>query len=481
MPKDVLKDPSLPFPGEYGPDGFATQYIKLDGLTNVELSEHCKTFKLPHSGNKAVLAGRLNDFSKDKSLWERLLPGATNSHKGKRKTEKKSKPKTSALRQEQLFEGADSVRTANTPVTERSKDLRTQKEKDAILPWAKHITSKYPYQPNTTSFDGNASMYLSPKMPAAPAIQPNSAGQLALEPNSMEGIPTTIPQNTTELGQFLSQFVSFVQEHVGSTATTATSSPSSSPSTSTSTSAQSISVPSTTLAPTFVRTSESGSAASLAVEISRAVDGTNSSAIIIPVGPSHSDSDSESPTRTPEMAGGKLITFRESDIPDPPAVSYAKSIEDLLCVWTDNSPRWNGTSPLKISGVPIPIVYWPIVYKYWKRTQWQGVKKAWFDWKILVRSMTRTTLDDFWAHFSAPDKTGQIQRMKYTRILQQLTIERKAENEKLTVLAKSELTAEQLTYRKGAQYLVMTKPSMIAAYYRKLKGLDAGESDNEDD
>lgn len=95
--------------------------------------------------------------------------------------------------------------------------------------------------------------------------------------------------------------------------------------------------------------------------------------------------------------------------------------------------------------------------------------------------MTRTTLIDFWAHFSTEDKTGQIQRMKYTRILQQLAIERKAENEKVAALARSELTTEQLTYRKGAQYLVMTKPSMIAAYYRKLKGLDAGESDNEDD
>lgn len=85
------------------------------------------------------------------------------------------------------------------------------------------------------------------------------------------------------------------------------------------------------------------------------------------------------------MAGGKFITFRESDIPDPPAISYAKSLEDLLLVWTDNSTRWNGTSPLKINDVPIPIVYWPIVYKYWRGTQWQGVKKVWFDWKVSCR------------------------------------------------------------------------------------------------
>jgi hypothetical protein len=29
MPKDISEDPALPFPGEYGPTGFATQYIRL--------------------------------------------------------------------------------------------------------------------------------------------------------------------------------------------------------------------------------------------------------------------------------------------------------------------------------------------------------------------------------------------------------------------------------------------------------------------
>jgi hypothetical protein len=29
MPKDTSRDEALPFPGEYGPDGFTTQYINL--------------------------------------------------------------------------------------------------------------------------------------------------------------------------------------------------------------------------------------------------------------------------------------------------------------------------------------------------------------------------------------------------------------------------------------------------------------------
>ncbi|KAJ6622807.1 hypothetical protein B0H10DRAFT_1944404 [Mycena sp. CBHHK59/15] len=193
------------------------------------------------------------------------------------------------------------------------------------------------------------------------------------------------------------------------------------------------------------------------------------------------DGDGPTRTRTLKMADGKFITFRESDIPDLPAVSYAKSIEDLLLVWNDNLPHWSGTSPLKINEVPIPLIYWPTVYKYWKGTQWKGVKKSWFDWKILVRSMSQTSINEFWARFSVPGKNGTIQRMKYTPLLAQLAKERKAENEKLAELARRELTTEQLTYRKGAQHYVMMKPAMIAAHYRKLKGLDGDDLDDDED
>ncbi|KAJ7798850.1 hypothetical protein B0H14DRAFT_3543864 [Mycena olivaceomarginata] len=124
---------------EYTPNGFATQYIRLAKLTNVQLSEHCKTFNLAFTGNKAALTDRLKDFSKDKLHWDRLIPGATNAHKGARKpqNEKKTKPKVSTIRRETLFQGADGVRTANAPVTERSKDLLTAEEKAAIMPWAR--------------------------------------------------------------------------------------------------------------------------------------------------------------------------------------------------------------------------------------------------------------------------------------------------------------------------------------------------------
>ncbi|KAF8217325.1 hypothetical protein K438DRAFT_1954176 [Mycena galopus ATCC 62051] len=118
---------------------------------------------------------------------------------------------------------------------------------------------------------------------------------------------------------------------------------------------------------------------------------------------------------------------------------------------------------------PIPLVHYPLVYKYWKGTQWHGVKKVWFQWKILVQAMSRTTLDDFRAQYFVPDKDGNLQRPKYTPLLKKLELERKAEDEKLAALALVKLTPDQLTYRKGSELIVMKKPAMIAAHYRVLR------------
>ncbi|KAJ7778025.1 hypothetical protein DFH07DRAFT_1036538 [Mycena maculata] len=388
MPKDVSKDdPGLPFPSEYGPEGFATQYIHLKYLTNTQLSDHCKTFKLPHSGNKTVLTEHLKMFSQDNSRWEILIPGATNSHKGIRNPNKKSKPKGSELRRENLFNGAPGVHIANAPVTERSKDLRTAEQKAAIIPWAQRIVKQYPYQTHTPETGTNPSIYISPP---APSIPPAPSVGPALQATIK---PTVAYQysNSLEIGTILlcAAFHTFFVHANSSTV-------------------------------------ESSSVTPTADVSMHDTDGDNT--------------DMDSPTRTLKMAHGKLITFRECDIPDPPAVSYAKSIEELPWVWDDNSPDWNGTSPLSINNTPIPLVYWPTVYKYWKGTQWKGVKKTWFDWKILFRAMSGMSMEDFWVHFSAPDKFGQLHPLKYTPLLARLAAEWKVADEKLADLARHELT-----------------------------------------
>ncbi|KAJ7736982.1 hypothetical protein DFH07DRAFT_985795 [Mycena maculata] len=413
-------------------------------------------------------------FSQDNSRWEILIPGATNSHKGIRNPNKKSKPKGSELRRENLFNGAPGVRIANAPVTERSKDLRTAEQKAAIIPWAQRIVKQYPYQTHTPETGTNPSIYISP---LAPSIPPAPSVGPALQATIK---PTVAYQYSNMIGEFLTRL-----EQLSATTTDPIAL---GPGTSLSRMAQSSSVPPSapsSSTPVISASTSNSTAPSDPTSITVDSSTVELSSVTPTADVSMHDTDGDnanmdSPTRTLKMAHGKLITFRECDIPDPPAVSYAKSIEELPRVWDDNSPDWNGTSPLSINNTPIPLVYWPTVYKYWKGTQWKGVKKTWFDWKILVRAMSGMSMEDFWVHFSAPDKFGQLHPLKYTPLLARLAAERKVADEKLADLARHELTTEQLTYRKGAQLHVMTKPAMIAACYRRLKGIDVDDEGDDD-
>ncbi|KAJ7847633.1 hypothetical protein B0H14DRAFT_3138490 [Mycena olivaceomarginata] len=361
MPKDVSDDadPALPFPvnsDQLGLQRSTFDFIILNysyrkQLKKTELSDHCKTFGLAYSGNMATLTARLEAFSSDRSRWDSLIPGSTNTHKGPRKSneDRKTKPKTSAIRRENLFQGADGVRVANAPVTERSKDLRTAKDKEAIMPWARYIVTTYPYRPNAGHSGTGASMYNNSPVHATASSAPGiNAATLATVPE---------PESTavTDNGNLAMQPQSVLL-----------------------------------------------AVDSLMVSASPDADGNNTAS-----------------TRTLLLAGG----------------NYAKNFEDLLGVWNDKFPQWTGTSPLMIKNVPIPLVNYPSVYKYWKGTQWHGVKKVWFQWKILVQAMSRTTLDDFRAQYSVPDKDGNLQRPKYTPLLRTLKLEREAEDEKLAALA----------------------------------------------
>ncbi|KAJ7807126.1 hypothetical protein B0H14DRAFT_2874094, partial [Mycena olivaceomarginata] len=415
MPKDTSRDEALPFPGEYGPDGFTTQYINLGPLTNAVLTEHCKSFKIPHSGNEAALTQRLTAFSKDKEHWTSILPGATNAHKGSRKPEadKKTKPKISTLRREGLFHGVDGVRVPNAPVTERSKDLRTAEERAAIMPWAKRIVEKYPYEPCTDQVDVNASIYIS--RTAGSTMQPRNE-------STLDPTPSPSPQNKTA-ADILTDLLALVQNNKINT--------SQSSSDVQMTNVEPLASSSTSLPPPFP-SAMPPPPESESTPVSSDITG-------------HSDDNENAPTRTLKLAGGKIISFTETEVPDPPAKSYANCIQDLYPNGDDNIPHWKGKSPLEINGVPIALVYWPIFYRYWKGSQWRGVKKIWFDWKVLFHAMSATTLDEFWTRYSA-------------------------ENERLAKLALCELTPDELMYRKGGKHYKMTKPAMIAAHYPQIEG-----------
>ncbi|KAH9482202.1 hypothetical protein JR316_0004297 [Psilocybe cubensis] len=199
-------------------------------------------------------------------------------------------------------------------------------------------------------------------------------------------------------------------------------------------------------------------------------------------GHSISASTTTTPTRTVTMASGS-ITFSSSDVPPPPAVSFASDIPGLNRMWDDTSIYWDGYSVLTIKGTAIPIVYWKEIYTSkgsveWKPKQWESLKGKFFDWKILVHQWRQGSPEDFWAKFT---KDGKI--LGYRQILDQLAEQRTAHDA---------LFAQQIMHEYGNQFSsifsyvkngtrhVKTKPCHIIKQYRRMKGL-INEDDNDED
>lgn len=88
------------------------------------------------------------------------------------------------------------------------------------------------------------------------------------------------------------------------------------------------------------------------------------------------------PGRLLVLGNGTALQISGDSIPDPPAVSFADDIPRLNSMWDDTTPHWCGRSPLVVGGHPIPVSYWPELYKYGKKDQWKGTKTKWFEWKV---------------------------------------------------------------------------------------------------
>ncbi|KAF9471602.1 hypothetical protein BDN70DRAFT_819791 [Pholiota conissans] len=143
-------------------------------------------------------------------------------------------------------------------------------------------------------------------------------------------------------------------------------------------------------------------------------------------------------------------------------------------MWDDTSQFWKGKSVLVIRDHHIPIVYWKEVYTSkggianWKMRQWEGTKSRYFDYKVLVEAMRRTSPNDFYKRFTVGGE-----RLGYKAILKQLETERVAEDHRVAQLARNEYGSDFkqiFGYKKGRTWVVKTKACHIAEQYRKLKG-----------
>ena len=79
---------------------------------------------------------------------------------------------------------------------------------------------------------------------------------------------------------------------------------------------------------------------------------------------------------------GLSIIVQSADIPEPPLLRLRGSIAAINAIWDDNPETWNESSPLRINGVSIPLVFWPDLYRYRSSERWSRVKQRWSDFKV---------------------------------------------------------------------------------------------------
>jgi hypothetical protein len=122
-------------------------------------------------------------------------------------------------------------------------------------------------------------------------------------------------------------------------------------------------------------------------------------------------------------------------------------------MWDDMNAHWNGKSVLNILGHPIPIVYWPDVYKWWRQDNWDTIKSNYVDWKVseslffllfsalthffqaVVKCFCQGTPDEFWQQFK--DDKGRY--LSFTAIAAHLTAECAKENQILAEQARQSM------------------------------------------
>ncbi|KAF8828209.1 hypothetical protein HHX47_DHR4000568 [Lentinula edodes] len=166
-PNEPQPEDTLILPERYEKEGeiFYIRYQDLMGLKRSALVQIAKDCGLSSHQNMGILREKLTEFSKDMVQWKTLLAGAHRAHRGVRsgkivKNEpsphkknsptsqtKKAKEKLSTLRRNTLMGTSANAPSCQILVAQRSKDMRTLKQKDQLLKLAKKFCDAHPYVP----------------------------------------------------------------------------------------------------------------------------------------------------------------------------------------------------------------------------------------------------------------------------------------------------------------------------------------------
>ncbi|KAJ3964238.1 hypothetical protein EV361DRAFT_956140 [Lentinula raphanica] len=172
-----------------------------------------------------------------------------------------------------------------------------------------------------------------------------------------------------------------------------------------------------------------------------------------PVLPAFNTNESESVDKL-VIGHGQVVTYRYSNVRQPPQISFAGKIPCLSRVWDDEHPSWDPVdctnNLLEINGTAIALRYWP---------------DGWNEWKYVAERFHLSGEDAFWDEFSYKDSNNKNHREGWAVITKRLRTQRDESERQLVEQAKAEYGAQfgkVFVNNRGSQ---LTDQSAIARRY----------------
>ncbi|KAH9003273.1 hypothetical protein EDB86DRAFT_2826459 [Lactarius hatsudake] len=438
----------LPFPGNVVNGAHEVAHVDLTNLSCAGLQELCDAFRLAKTGNKTTLTDQLKDFSADRQGWDGStvdleVVASRRALKGPGK--KASTKKWSTLRHELLFSAATAAGMGSTTQpclpTERSKDMRTDEERAAVLVWADNFVACNPYKPPEAENKFVATRRGS-RLGQAPRASTGDTSNAPSSP-SPKGPQTALQ---LQLQQVQAQLAALMAAIAGGNSGGVAPSP-----------VTVMKDPDPWTAPQPPRT--------LPPQPRPRPQPTVPLLPLRPISDQCRFFKAHWITSSSETAGRSALRSRA--FPTLPLVSFARDLPRLMRTWDDSSPEWTPSEAvLRIQGEPIALKHWPTVYRYSKSGQWACTKKNWAHWRDIATSWQELTETSFWQKFTADG-----QPMSYTAICEAL---RRSAWPPIAASPSRPKTSTAtgfgaaFGYRRGSEHIVRNKSSAIARHYRSL-------------
>ncbi|KAJ3919639.1 hypothetical protein F5877DRAFT_77845 [Lentinula edodes] len=431
---------TLVLPGKHEGGVYHAIYKNINKLTGPGLKELCKQYSLATTGNKTVLKERITGFSQDKSRWQHLLPNARRSHRGVRDGGvTKNKPKTdvgpvkikklkpSVLRRNELMGlPLHAPLGAQLFASERSKDMRTLKEKSSLLRRAKEFDDTHPHIPREE-------LYRRKKLREEQLAKEKADNKVAIAENlrsmsaQIASLTATIQMLTGFSPPFQAPSFPFSSlAHYPNPQTNLPPNPVYNGLALSHTSYHGSSFPSTGLSGVQVDSFAANPLPVPPVALHVPLTSQSPASLIEPANTKWNDqppTNNGPTTRMPStnkgaalssiqeetsnkltIGHGKAIYYKYSQVHEPRQISFVADIARLDRVWDDEQPNWDpldcGRNLLEINGSPIALKYWKQVFSRKNDGTWSWLKRLWVEWKYVAERYRSSSSDQFWQEFS---------------------------------------------------------------------------------